>query len=612
MKLRHLLIAFITIGSVASSEVNSADKILGSSLRPQCYGIYHLCGYHDRKTKAEIIPRRYERALPFSDGLAAVRINGYFGFIDSSGKEVIKPRFDLAGPFFQGHAEVLINGRVGVVDRSGKLALEPQFARAIPFTSEVMIVSEGQWQSRHFPGRDGFDGLSSGNLYFGNRPVGLYHLSKGWIKKPRFTLKLFEAGGRGLIWATEGRSSKGPWGLLRADGTWQVEPIYSHVQSLADGRAIVRQSRKASEKLPPSGAVDENGQLVVPIEFAWLSYWKNGYALTRKNGREGLVDKNGHLLGGRYFEKVYQNLINGEWSQRILMDGIWKSVVDGAIVEDQREGKVQLTCPSGLTIRYRSGKLEFIAPGGEPVTDVLFDSRWFFPRDCGAPLNVSAGGKWGFVTQDGRLLTDPLKFENQFGFNDDHAAVKINGRWGVIDLNGNFTIDPIFDKIHPHSSGVFEVTQGSETNWRDGNGRKVLAPDEHATARRSIVGCRDGARLINRGGGWGMVGPDGKIIIQPKYRAIDCFRQGVVWVPDDKQGAWCPLGPDAQRREQPKCRQTYYPYIQTHSFPERFARDAYESSVRWVKAYLNYGIGRRDKPPRMIPDGSQPSHSILR
>jgi len=38
----------------------------------RCDGKFGLCRYLDRETSQEIIPARFERARPFSEGLAAV------------------------------------------------------------------------------------------------------------------------------------------------------------------------------------------------------------------------------------------------------------------------------------------------------------------------------------------------------------------------------------------------------------------------------------------------------------------------------------------------------------------------------------------------------------
>ena len=55
---------------------------------------------------AIVIPMQFEIAQPFSDGLAAVKVNSKWGYIDKTGKFVIEPKFRGAGPFSEGLAPV--------------------------------------------------------------------------------------------------------------------------------------------------------------------------------------------------------------------------------------------------------------------------------------------------------------------------------------------------------------------------------------------------------------------------------------------------------------------------------------------------------------------------
>ncbi len=130
-----------------------------------------LWGYIDREGEFVIAPQ-FDKAHPFSDGLAAVQrtdhVYGYIdargefvpeievisgstppftegvapalddhdkvGFVDKQGNWVIPPRFDFAGSFSEGLASVEVDGLYGYIDHSGSFVIPPRFLRAFWFS----------------------------------------------------------------------------------------------------------------------------------------------------------------------------------------------------------------------------------------------------------------------------------------------------------------------------------------------------------------------------------------------------------------------------------------------------------------------------------------------
>lgn len=54
------------------------------------------------------------------EGLAVVKLNDRYGFVDKTGKEVISPKYDSVGYFSEGLVTVLLKGNLGFVDKTGK------------------------------------------------------------------------------------------------------------------------------------------------------------------------------------------------------------------------------------------------------------------------------------------------------------------------------------------------------------------------------------------------------------------------------------------------------------------------------------------------------------
>lgn len=67
-----------------------------------------------------LVPAGQEAIGAYSEGYIAVRKDGYWGYMDSSGKEVIPFKYHGAGPFVNGAAMVSLSGSSFVIDKAGQ------------------------------------------------------------------------------------------------------------------------------------------------------------------------------------------------------------------------------------------------------------------------------------------------------------------------------------------------------------------------------------------------------------------------------------------------------------------------------------------------------------
>jgi hypothetical protein len=84
----------------------------------------------------------FDEALPFSEGLAAVRLGDQWGFIDASGAEKIAPQFQSAYYFREGVAFVETSTGYVLIDTSGKV-LATGFEPKDIISAERVPVSKG-------------------------------------------------------------------------------------------------------------------------------------------------------------------------------------------------------------------------------------------------------------------------------------------------------------------------------------------------------------------------------------------------------------------------------------------------------------------------------------
>lgn len=101
-------------------------------------------GYINRYTGEVAIPLRYNRAWVFSEGLAAVELDGRLCFIDHTGQVVIDRGHkicyaDIGYAFRQGYCVIWnsATGKAGLINRSGDWVLKPEY--------DYIANTEGFW-----------------------------------------------------------------------------------------------------------------------------------------------------------------------------------------------------------------------------------------------------------------------------------------------------------------------------------------------------------------------------------------------------------------------------------------------------------------------------------
>ena len=97
-------------------------------------------GYKLKTTGEILISAKYDYAWPFREGLAHVRSNGKFGFVDKLGKEVIPLKYDLADFFREGLTIVELDAKYGFIDKSGNVVIPFKYDGGFTFQNGLAVV----------------------------------------------------------------------------------------------------------------------------------------------------------------------------------------------------------------------------------------------------------------------------------------------------------------------------------------------------------------------------------------------------------------------------------------------------------------------------------------
>jgi hypothetical protein len=243
-----------------------------------------------------IIKPRYNAALEFSHGLAAVQITegGKWGYIDKSGKTVIDPIFEKAEPFKEDLALVKIGGRFGYIGQDGIFYITPKFKNAFAFSEGLAavkikkhygfidktgtIVIEPAFKSAKFF-TDGLACVRVGSKY------GFIDKSGTFVINPNFlNAKSFSEGLAAV-------QINGRYGFIDKSGALVIKPKFLQVKSFSEGLAAVQIDRKY-------GYIDKSGKLVIEPDFRLAEPFSNGLARVSNpvTQRTGYINNSGKFV----------------------------------------------------------------------------------------------------------------------------------------------------------------------------------------------------------------------------------------------------------------------------------------------------------------------------
>lgn len=147
-------------GGVPTAIDNKGDKIfdMQQAIHTTCFNegrasfsVYDTLGNEIwgilDKEGSIIVEPKYENAVDFSEGLAAVHSkDGKWGYIDKTGKQHIAYQFDKARPFINGVAVVRLGDKEGLIDKDGKYVVNPQYEMLSFFGKNYLFFKkDAEW-----------------------------------------------------------------------------------------------------------------------------------------------------------------------------------------------------------------------------------------------------------------------------------------------------------------------------------------------------------------------------------------------------------------------------------------------------------------------------------
>jgi len=392
---------------------------------------------------------KYDSIAPYSEGLAAVKLNSKWGYIDENKKLVIPIQYKYADPFSEGIASVYLN-KFGCIDKTGKVVIAFQYDGIGKFREGLAWVQQVQneklkWGYIDKTGKEviplKYD-LVSFNFNEGLAAV-LLDGKYGYIDKT----------GREII-------------TIQYDVAKDFSFGYAFVKSGNEWKIINKNGEELSfstfgDKLEPIrvkvngkiGYVDNAFKFITPIKYDVADAIKNDNAVTKIGDKFGIVGKNGEITAPKY-DKVYAS-------------------------------------SEGIRIVEQDNKSGYINEMGKEIVPIKYDAAGAFHEGL-ARVGIDNeytyhGITYGYIDNTGKELT-PIKYDEAYDFSNGLARVGIYHEsevtfggyftdayisYGYIDKVGKEVIPLKYDFIEDFKNGLAKVKLGNEEFYIDKNGNKT-------------------------------------------------------------------------------------------------------------------------------------------
>lgn len=277
---------------------------------PRSEGVaWKKCGYVDT-TGSTVIPHQFGDVRKFSEGLAAVDFEidpqkSAWGYIDKSGHVVVGPdlNFQEVGNFSEGLAAVRVNGLNGFINAKGQIVIEPQYLSVYPFQREMAFVESSEGKRLYID--------KNGKII--KELVG----SEDWkhvFHSPFIKTSISENGiacdrkdGHDLCVNQEGQvlfdlTEKG---LGCQHYYYRYKGDFSHMDiNFVEERLLVYSAAPERLENQRYSFVNQTGELIVPLDYQDGRAFSEGWAAVKKNDKWGYIDPDGQQMIPFIFDDV--------------------------------------------------------------------------------------------------------------------------------------------------------------------------------------------------------------------------------------------------------------------------------------------------------------------
>lgn len=354
-------------------------------------------GFINTKGK-DVIPCRYDGVYSFSEGFAMVENEDKYGFINTKGQEVIPCKYDNVGCFSEGFATVMKDGGWGFINTKGEEIVPYKYDHAFPFSEGLALVE--QHEKCGYINNKGEEVIPC-KYDFNYSVFYLYYFSEGLAAVMK----------------------NGKWGFVNTKGKEIISFKYDEASPFSNGFASVAKSGKYC-------FINVKGEEVIPYKYDRVNSFSEGFAAVNRGEKWGFINTKGKEVisckydnAGVFSEGLAAIVKNEKWG---FINTKGEEVIPCKYDYDYTESETYFFS-EGFAIVKEGNKYGFINTKGEEVIPCKYDYIYSFSKNGVALAYLDCGEKYiyGFIDKFGNTTFTQSDIDKQLAYERQREEERI-------------------------------------------------------------------------------------------------------------------------------------------------------------------------------------------
>ncbi|WP_170311512.1 WG repeat-containing protein [Vallitalea okinawensis] len=253
----------------------------------------------------------------------------------------------------------------------------------------------------------------------------------------------------------------------------------------------------------------------IPVYADSIENFVGDYAIFEKDGKYGIVDKDGNITVEPEWEAVYFKSLELATMKGSKGLGLLEVATGRVIIQPKWNSIMGFITEKWIPITDGTYIYIYDITTGKQVSSSEFPLGAYVMPAYAIPYVRMEDGSKIYTLSGGKTITLESNYVLE-GFANGVGTIVVNDKYGLIDITSNVIVEPQWDYIDDIIDGIALAKKDDKTFVIDITG-KVLFESQWDY----IGDFHEGIAVISKDGKYGLIDSTGKIISEPQWDQID-------------------------------------------------------------------------------------------